>query len=148
MIPNSYLSLVIDGNEIRGDSVVSSMERAHSINCISYNAENGKGNRFMGSVTITKYLDRSSVLLTKALSDSISIDSAKFRFFRPLPSGGGQEELFYTVDYEIGRIVSSKQYTEPIVSQSSEPRALVEEVEFRFKKATWTYEIGGVTFQR
>lgn len=44
-----------------------------------------------GPIIITKYLDKSSPLLAKALSDREEI-SCKFEFYRLKPDGGGAQE--------------------------------------------------------
>ncbi len=144
-----YLNLVIGGEEVFGESPVTTLEREHSIECSSFEfaiataVDTSRTGRTRGPVRIKKRIDRSTAILIRALCRNEEVKTAEFRFFRPTPNTPGAEEHFYTVLLENARIVSVKQLSEDQRSAGPEAPAMMEEVEFVYESISWTYEIGG-----
>ena len=136
-----FMFLQIDGNTIEGESTVSSLGREDSIPIDSFNQEMARtgGKIEHKNIVITKFIDKASPLLFKALSSDEPVDSAEFKFFRPSISGSGSEEHFYTIKIESGKIESMITFTD-----SSEPYYF-EEISISFQDITWTDEINGTT---
>lgn len=142
--PGPFIKLKIDGNDVEGESTITSMEREDTIECFGFQYDlttprdeaTGAlmGRRQHSPITIIKRIDRSTPLLYKALCLNEPVTSAEFRFYRPSPGGAGDEEHFYTILLENG-------YVNDIRSVG---RGL-ERVSFVFQDITWTYEIGGAT---
>ncbi len=116
MAQTVHLKLQIDGNDIEGESTISSMDREKTIECNSFEdslrspteARTGlmTGRRQYTPVVITKRIDKSTPLLFNALTMNEPVDSAEFRFFRPSSGGSGAEEQFQTILLEDARISS------------------------------------------
>ncbi len=136
-----FLFLRIDGNDIIGDSAISSLNRADSIQIDSFNQEMAResGRIVHKQIVFTKAIDKSSPLLFKALSSDESVDSVEFRFFRPSISGSGAEEHFNTIKIENGKVESMITFTD------LKYPFYCEEVSFSFQDITWTDEIKGAT---
>lgn len=138
-----FLRLQINGNEIEGESTIVTLERENTIECYGFDHEvsvpyDGAtlqiGARVHGPISIIKRTDKSSPLLLRALCLKEPVTSAEFMFFRP--SLQGLEEKYLTVLLEYARIVAIEN-----------PFPNIERVSFIFQDITWTYEIGGATFQ-
>jgi type VI secretion system secreted protein Hcp len=148
-----YLELKIAGNTIEGESTVTNMGRADSIECLSFSSEVSipfdpatirvTQKRQYGPVTIRKRVDKSTPLLFKALCRNEVVTSAMFRFFRLTPRG--TEEHFYTVLLEKGRVVGIKQISESVIMAGESAPPMMEEVRFTFESIEWTYESTGTT---
>jgi type VI secretion system secreted protein Hcp len=137
-----YLFLQIDGNTIEGESYVASLGREDSIPIDSFNQEMARqsgGTIEHKHIVITKFIDKASPLLFKALGNSETVDSAEFKFFGPDPSGAGEEAHLYTIKIESGNIESMITFTD-----SSKPYYF-EEVSISFQDITWTDERSGAT---
>ena len=155
MTQKVYLLLKIDGSDIVGESTISSLDRAGSIECLSFyyglmaprdlNSGRLTGRRQHEWVRIHKYIDITTPRLLSALCINNPVDSAEFRFFRLNSDGSGAEEHYFTVLLENGYISSVKLLNKDSVMDSNETLAMMEEVTFAFNKVTWTHEIGGVT---
>lgn len=138
-----YLKLQINGNDIEGESTITSMDREGTIECQSFDHEIRvpydpvtfafEGRRIHGAVSIIKRTDKTSPLLYKALCLNEPVTKAEFRFYRPNPVFGA-EEHYSTVLLENGYVVGIRR---------SFPN--VERVTFIYQDITWTYEIGGAT---
>ena len=155
MAQTVHLSLQIDGNDIEGESIASSMNREGTIECSSFSYSvitprdqaSGEltGRRQHRAVEITKRVDKSTPLLLKALCQNEPVTSAEFRFFRPSPGGSGAEEHFYTVLLENGYVSGISQLSEDDIMGGEAAPPMMEEIAFVFQDITWTYEIGVVT---
>jgi type VI secretion system secreted protein Hcp len=151
-----HLALQIDGNDIVGESRITSLHRGNTIECLSYKYEllsprdqrTGRiiGRRQHGPVSITKDVDSITPLLFKALTCNEPVNRAEFRFYRPNPSGDSREQHFYTVLLENGYITFVRQFSEEEFPKDGAPcRAMTEEVSFVFQTITWTCEVTGST---
>jgi type VI secretion system secreted protein Hcp len=145
-----WIRLVIDGNEIEGESTVATLDRENKIECygFDYGLDTPReestgmltGRRQHSPVSILKRVDKSSPLLYKALCENEPVNSVEIRFYRPVPGGQGQEEHYYTILLENGYVATIRSaYT------NVEGFPLLEKVSFVFQDITWTYEIGGAT---
>jgi type VI secretion system secreted protein Hcp len=151
------LYLKANGNDIKGESTVSSLGRQDSIECVFYEqavqsareAATGMvtGRRQFTPIRILKRIDKSSPLILKALTKNEKID-ATFKFFRPNPNGDGTTEQFYTVAIKDGNVASVKEFVpETLNPAASNSNAPLEEVSFVFREIVWTYTNGGITHE-
>lgn len=148
-----HIELKANGTKIDGDSTIESMDRADTIECLSYTdsvrtareASTGmaSGERTYDPIRIVKRIDKSSPLLFKALCNNEVIE-AKFRFFRPNPDGDGTTEHFYTVEIKEGRIASYQRISPDVIDPASANAPPTEEVTFVFGDIIQTYEPDGV----
>ncbi|OPX40629.1 MAG: protein ImpD [Desulfobacteraceae bacterium 4484_190.3] len=110
-----HLFLKANGQDIKGDSSITSMGREESIECLSFSdsvrtareASSGvaSGERTYEPIRITKRIDKSSPLLAKALVNNEAVEG-EFKFYRPNPAGDGTTEHFFTIEIQEGRIAS------------------------------------------
>ena len=156
MAETVHLYLKANGSEIKGDSTQTSLGREGSIECVYYEQavktarEAGSGmatgRRQYEPLLIRKRIDKSSPLLCKALVENQVIE-AKFKFFRPNPTGDGTTEQFYTVAFKQGRISSQKQIVPDTMVPATSTDPALEEITFVFHTIAWTYTNGGVTHE-
>ncbi len=152
-----HLTLEIAGNQIEGESTIRSLDREGTIECSSFtwgvltptddSTGSVTGNRQYQPVTVTKRIDKSTPLLAKALAQNEPVTTAEFRFYRPDTTGKGAEEHFYTILLENGYIKSISAVSEVSLLGGPDAPPMMETVGFVFRNITWTYEIGGVTYQ-
>jgi type VI secretion system secreted protein Hcp len=148
--PGVFLSLTANGNEVPGDSSVVSLGRAGTIECLSFDMgltqSRGPGGQATGRhsylpITVTKRLDRASVLLLKALTNNEPCEG-EFRFFAPGASGA--ERHVYTIAIQGAYLTSVRQFVDPQATEPGGLPALLEEVSFVFRGITWTWQDGGI----
>lgn len=154
MAETVHLYLKANGTDIKGDSTQTSLGRADSIECVSFEhevitaRESGSGlatgRRQYPPLRIVKRIDKSSPLLMKALCENQVIE-ATFKFFRPNPTGDGTTEQFYTIAIKKGRINSIKQHVPDSFVPASTNLPAMEEITFVFHTIDWTITNGGVT---
>ena len=157
MAQTIHLSLQIDSNDIEGESTIASMERAGTIECISFFSELTTpretatgiltGRRQHAPLTIVKLIDKTTPLLFKALAMNEPVTRGEFRFFRPSSDRTGEEEHYYTVLIENGYVASVRQEQSNILYAESADLPVMERVSFVFQDITWTYVNGGATHQ-
>jgi type VI secretion system secreted protein Hcp len=142
--------------DIHGDSTVTSLDRADSIECLSYeqglvlpgDGSSGMaiGRRQYRPLIIRKRIDRSSPLLAKALTRNEVIEGS-FKFFRQSPTGDGTINQFYTVHIGQARVAGIRQYVLDTSTPGSANESPLEEVTFIYRTISWTYTEGNVTHQ-
>lgn len=145
---NVYLNLKANGSDIQGESTVTSMGRANSIECMAFEfaveinrtGATATGRRTYEPIRFVKRIDKSSPLLYKALTQNEVVEG-KFRFFRPSPNDGTTQH-FYTIEFKNGRIASVRNLVDNLARPNLAP---TEEVTIVFQSITWTYEIGGIS---
>ena len=157
MAQTVHLILKIEGNDVEGESTISSMDREGTIECNSFEdsvespreARTGlmTGRRQYSPVVISKRIDKSTPLLFKALAMNEKVDEAEFRFYRPSPGGSGAEEHFQTIKLEGAHISSITRVSKDSIMGGENSPPMMERVEFVFETITVTYEIGGATHQ-
>lgn len=153
MAETVHLFLKANGNDIQGESEQTSLGRENSIECLSFRdsvrtaREAGSGmatgRRTYEPVCITKRIDKSSPLIAKALTSNESIDGI-FKFFRPMRTGDGTTEQFFTVEIRGGRVAYINRISPDTFDPASAARPPVEEIGFVFHTIKWTYTDGGV----
>ncbi|MBW2093717.1 MAG: type VI secretion system tube protein Hcp [Deltaproteobacteria bacterium] len=148
-----HLFLKANGQDIQGDSTIESLDRADSIECLSYTdavrtareASSGmaSGERTYEPIRITKRVDKSSPLLFKALTNNEVIE-ATFRFYRPNPAGDGTTQHFYTIEITEARIASYNRISPDVIDPASANAPPTEEIGFVFGRIVQTYEPDGI----
>ena len=148
-----HLSLKANGEDIKGDSTITSMEREDTIECLSFadgvrtarEASTGMatGERSYEPIYITKRIDKSSPLLAKALCNNEVIEGL-FKFFRPNPIGDGTTEQYYTIEIKEGRVSSVERTSPDVIDPASANAPATERVAFVFGYVRWTYEPDGI----
>jgi type VI secretion system secreted protein Hcp len=150
-----YAKIKINGQDIKGESTVTSLERADTIECtrLWWAVETPRegasaqitGRRLFRPLTITKRVDKSSPVLFKALCRNEKVDDALFMFFRANPTGNGEEQKYMTIELVDGYVTSLETVSEDATRSHSEQPTAMEDVKFVFKKITVTYTDGGIT---
>ena len=153
MAQSVHLFLKANGKDIKGESTQVSMNRADSIECVSFNsgvtsareAASGMatGRRQHEPITIRKRIDKASPLLAKALCQNETVEGV-FKFFRPNPTGDGTTEQFFTVAIKGGRVFSQKLMILNTLDPEEATEPPLEEVGFVFSTINWTYTNGGI----
>ncbi len=148
-----HLSLKANGEDIKGDSTITSMEREDTIECLSFtdsvrtarerSTGMASGERSYDPIAITKRIDQSSPLLAKALCNNEVIEGI-FKFFRPNPAGDGTTEQFFTIEIQQGRIASIGRKSPDVIDPAAATAPATEEVCFVFGHIRWTYEPDGI----
>ena len=156
MAETVHLYLKANGADIQGESTQRSLGRENSIECVYYEQEvmtareagsgMATGRRQYKPLTIRKRIDKSTPLIAKALVENQKID-AKFKFFRPNPTGDGTTEQFFTVEIKQGRVAHQKQFVPDTIVPATATDPALEEVSFVFHTISWTYTNGGVTHE-
>ena len=148
-----HLSLKANGEDIQGDSTITSMERENTIECLSFQdsvrtareASTGMatGDRSYEPIKISKRIDKSSPLLSKALCNN-EVAEGIFKFFRPNPAGDGTTEQFFTIEFQQGRVSSIVRNSPDVIDPAAATAPATEEVSFVFGHIRWTYEPDGI----
>lgn len=148
-----HLFLKANGQDIKGDSTIESLDRADSIECLSFSdsvrtareASTGMatGERTYEPIRVVKRIDKSSPLLAKALCDNEVIE-AEFRFYRPNPAGDGTTQHYFTIVIQQARIASITRVSPDVIDPASANTPASEEVSFVFGYVRWTYVPDGV----
>lgn len=153
MAQTVHLFLKANGEDVAGNSTITSMDREDSIECLSFvdsvrtarEASTGMatGNRTYEPIKITKRIDKSSPLLAKALCTNEVVEGL-FKFYRPNPAGDGTMEQFFTVEIQEGRIASIVRESPNVIDPAEATAPPTEEVSFVFGYIRWTYEPDGI----
>jgi type VI secretion system secreted protein Hcp len=148
-----HLALKANGEDIQGDSTITSMERENTIECLSFvdsvrtarEASSGmaSGERTYEPITISKRIDKSSPLLAKALCNNEAVEG-EFKFYRPNPEGDGTTQHYFTIEIQEGRIAAIKRMSPDVIDPAEATAPATEEVSFVFGYVRWTYEPDGV----
>jgi type VI secretion system secreted protein Hcp len=141
-----------DGNAIRGNSSVKSMERADSIETLTFSVgttrrspdaeRDGLGETRLLEATFQKQVDRSSPQLVDALLRR-KVCSIEARFYRPSPRGDGTTEMYYTVALEGASIIEVQTEATPALDPALGSRGTIETVTVAYRVMTITYEVSG-----
>jgi type VI secretion system secreted protein Hcp len=149
-----HLYLKTDGTDIKGESTQTSLGRDNSIECTSYEQKietptevgsaRATGRTQVGQIIIRKRIDKASPLLIEALVKN-KVCEARFRFFRPNPTGDGTTEQFYSVWFKEGRITSVRQFVPDTIQPSTSSDPPMEEVAFSAANIQYIFVNGGIT---
>lgn len=150
-----HLYLKSNGEDIQGDSTVTSLNRANTIQCTYFQdtvatvraagAGAATGRRTYEPIIFHKRIDKSSPLLAKALVRNEVIEG-QFRFYRPNPAGDGTTQHFFTVEIKQGRINSIKRLSPSTLEPATASQPATEEVSVSFTTISWTYHPTGASF--
>jgi type VI secretion system Hcp family effector len=153
--PSVFLDLSSNGTTIEGDSEQKGHEGA--IECVYFSSSVGTtqltsgsgmatGRRTHGPIIIRKRIDRATPLFAKSLVQN-EVAAGTFHFYRT--GDDGTEQHFFTIDFQQGRVSSQTMYSSDNVAAAgvagSSP--FMEEVRFVYRRVSWTYEPGGITFE-
>jgi type VI secretion system secreted protein Hcp len=147
------LQLSANGVDIEGDSTVSALERADTIEVLSLEQTVSRpfdratlqptGRRIYPPIRFTKRLDRSTPLLRQALVQNELVEG-RFRWFRPNPSGDGTTQHFMTLSFTQGRITRCALRLPDTLGADTASLPAMEEVELTVGTIEWQWEDGGV----
>lgn len=150
MAHNVHLEVTANGNAVEGESSVTSLNRANTIECLSFGhvvrrdtSKHGPptGRERVENLEITKCVDKSSPILLKAFALGETIEG-RFKFFRVPQTGDGIEEHFLTIAMENARIDRFKLVSPDVWGkEKSDPPE--EWLRFVPGKLTYTYEATG-----
>ena len=101
------------------------------------------GQRVHKPVTITKAHDKSSPLLQAALTSGERLTEIVIHFYRT--SALGAQEHYYTTKLEDAIIVSINNTMPNCQDLGNAHLMLQEEVQFTYRKITWTHEVSGTS---
>lgn len=148
-----HLALKANGEDIAGDSTISSLEREDTIECLSFRdsvktareASSGmaSGERTYEPIVIEKRIDKSSPLLAKALCNNEVIEGL-FKFYRPNPEGDGTTQHYFTIEISEARISKITRLSPDVSDPSEASMPATEEIGFVFGYIRWTYEPDGI----
>ena len=143
-----HLTLTMDGAVIEGDSTQTSLGRANTIECVSWESEffrpaGAEHTRVHRPVKIVKRIDKSTPLLAKAFENN-QTGTASFKFYRPDPTGNGTTEQFFTVILDGVRITSERILLPSTLTQVTANSPPLDEVTFAYTSMRIMYTNGGV----
>jgi type VI secretion system secreted protein Hcp len=154
MAHNLYLELTVDGESVLGQPVAPPPDREGDIECFFFDSSvalslaagstTSTGRRKYKAIVIRKSIDRSTVLLTKALVENRPV-TAVFRFYRP--DADGDLELYFTVEIREARIASVSHLNPETINPTTRDLPETEEVSFVFERIKWKYEDGGIEYE-
>ena len=151
-----HLTLKANGEDIQGESSVTTLDREDTIECFSFDygvisaseAFSGapSGQRNYEPIRITKRVDKATPLLWKALCENQQIEGT-FKFFRPSPAGDGTTEQFYTVEISQARIAGIDFTSPDAMGGAGAQEPPTETVSFVYNNMSQTYESTGAAHQ-
>lgn len=150
MAQTVHLEMTANGSTVEGESTVTSLDRAKTIECVwfTFGARRvGKDGGLpsesptLSQLRILKRIDKSSPLLQKAFATSETIEGA-FKFYRTSTRGDGVEEHFLTFGMKNARI-SYIEFLSPHSLGKIASLPMMEYVEFAAGEITYTYESTG-----
>ncbi|MFL1552115.1 Hcp family type VI secretion system effector [Pseudomonas sp. D47] len=101
------------------------------------------GQRVHKPVKITKVFDKSSPLLLAALTSGERLSEITIQWYRT--SAAGTQEHYYTTKLEDAIIVDIKDYMFNCQDPANSHFTHLEDVEFTYRKITWTHEVCGTS---
>lgn len=150
------LTLSANGTNIPGDSSVTSLERANTLEVLSFDQSVSKafdratlqatGRRIYAPIRFTKRLDRATPLLRKALIQNELVEG-HFRWFRPSPAGDGTTQHFMTLSFAQARITKCVLRLPDTLSDDTATLPPMEEIEMTAGTYTWTWIPGNIEFE-
>ncbi|MGE0098892.1 MAG: type VI secretion system tube protein TssD [Hydrogenophaga sp.] len=150
------LTLTANGDAVEGDSTVTAMDRADTIEVLSLEQQVSTafdratllatGRRIYAPIRFTKRMDRATPLLRQALAQNQVVEGS-FRWFRPNPAGTGAVQHCFTLDFTGGRVTKCALRLPDTLDATAASLPLLEEVELTFSTITWTWVPGGTSFE-
>jgi type VI secretion system secreted protein Hcp len=154
MAETVHLTLTANGVRIEGESTQTTLNRADTIECVSF--ENNvalavtafggaaTGRRRHKAIVIRKRIDKSSPLLAKALVENQTVEGI-FRFYRP--DSAGETEEFFSIEIGSGRVSSLSQLVASTLDPATTALPPLEEVAFVYDRIVWTDPIADIRFE-
>lgn len=99
------------------------------------------GQRVHGALVITKVFDKCSPLLYTALVTGERLPECEIRWFRT--TNEGTDEHYFTHLLEDAVIISIDAYMPDCQNPALAHKTHLERIAFRYRKITWTHEVGG-----
>lgn len=103
------------------------------------------GKRIHHPVQITKFLDRSSPLLSQALATGEHFSDVTFKFYRITPTGN--EEHYFTIRLEDAIIVDIRVWVPQCLDSNFQQYQHMEDVSWTYRRIIWTHEVDTTTAQ-
>jgi type VI secretion system secreted protein Hcp len=128
------LTLTVNGDDVPGDSTVTSMDRADTIEVLSLEQQ------------LSTAFDRATPLLRQALVQN-QVVAGSFRWFRPNPAGTGGQQHCLTLDFTEGRITKCALRLPDTLDATQATLPLLEDVELTFSTIIWTWVPSGIAFE-
>jgi len=151
-----HLSLKANGEDIQGESTVTTLDREDTIECFSFQygvlsaseamSGSATGRRNYAPVSIIKRVDKATPLLWKALCENHIIEGT-FKFFRPSPAGDGTTEHFYTVEIKEARIAGIDLNSPDASGGAGQAEPPIEIIDFVYNNMSQTYESTGAAHE-
>ena len=151
-----HLSLKANGEDIQGESTVTTLEREDTIECFSFDygvqsasesfSGRPSGQRNYEPIRVVKRIDKATPLLWAALCNNAAVEGT-FRFFRPSPMGDGTTEEFYTVEIKEARISGIDFSSPDAMGGAGQAEPPTESISFVYNNMIQTHEAGGVEFE-
>jgi type VI secretion system secreted protein Hcp len=129
-----------------GEIMVYAIEHETSIPSERQSTE-ATGERIHHPLTVTKKIDKSSPLLSFALTQNEKIKEAVLKFYRQSPSGDGTREHYYTIKLQSARIVSIKLDMPNMLLPQNNNLTEMEKLSLAYKTIIWIYEPSGIEHQ-
>lgn len=101
------------------------------------------GQRIHKPVRVTKVFDKSSPLLQAALTSGELLEEVVISWYRT--SATGVQEHYFTTQLEDAIIVNIRGYMHNCQDPSKSHFTHLEDVEFSYRKITWTHEVSGTS---
>ena len=149
-----HLFCTLNGEDIKGESTLTSLDRADSIECLSFEdavstareraTGMASGQRTYSPLRFLKRIDRSSPILARGLVNN-EVFEGTFKFYRPTPAGDGTTEHFFSISVREGRLSSIKRVSPNCTDPARANEPPCEEISVVFGYIEWTYEKGGVS---
>lgn len=147
------LTLTANGADIEGDSTVTSLERADTIEVLSLEQTVSRpfdratlqptGRRIYAPIRFTKRLDRSTPRLRQALINN-EVLAGHFRWFQL--AGDGTTEHVMTLRFTQGRLTRCALRLPDTLGAETANLPALEEIELTVGTIEWEWEDGGVVF--
>jgi type VI secretion system secreted protein Hcp len=105
------------------------------------------GKRQHHPIVLTKPVDQASPKLYSALVSNEVLNDVIVKFWRPLPTGAGSEQQYFTIKLANALIVGITFISADTQDPTKAAEVPYEEVQLVYQKISWTWEQGGITAQ-
>lgn len=156
MANTSALFLKANGEDVEGDSTITSDDREDSIEVLSLEqplrrafdraSARASARRFFEPIRFTKRIDRATPRLRQALAQN-QVVSGEFRLYRPNPNGDGSTQHFFTLEFREGMISGAVLQLPDVLGDATSGLPETEEIELVANVLIWRYEPDGVEFE-
>jgi len=153
MAETVHLYLKLNNADIQGESSVTSLGRANSIEILSWSwgaeaqtsaSGAASGKSIMGEVKFVQRIDKSTPLLFKGFTNN-EVALGVFKFFRPNPTGDGTTEQFFTFEGQQGKITSLNEWVADTLNPATSTMPPLVQFTMFFTRVIQTYTNGGIT---